>query len=88
MDTSIAIPRDSSASIQTDGLFGSKFIVIEPGGEETILSDGGVIFYTESSLELSDLLDQIIVQGERRLREEQERAEQVQFQQGVGTQIQ
>ncbi|MBC6444084.1 MAG: MCE family protein [Alphaproteobacteria bacterium GM202ARS2] len=80
MDTAIAIPRDSSSSIQTDGLFGSKFIVIEPGGEETLLSDGGVIFYTESSIELSDLLDQIIAQGERRMREEKERATQAQFQ--------
>ena len=30
----LKITRDSSISIQTDGLFGSKFLVIEIGGEE------------------------------------------------------
>ena len=72
-DGNVAIPRDSSASIQTDGLFGSKFIVIEPGGEDVIMEHEGVLFYTESSIELGDILDQIIAQGERRLQEEQER---------------
>ena len=37
LNENLKISRDSSISIQTDGLFGSKFLVIEIGGEEDYL---------------------------------------------------
>ncbi|WP_366914880.1 MlaD family protein, partial [uncultured Lentibacter sp.] len=33
IEDGVVVPKDSSAAIHTDGLFGSKFIVLEPGAE-------------------------------------------------------
>ncbi len=61
----VLLPTDSSASIQTDGLFGPKSVRIEPGGAETNLADGGVIDFTQDSVVVSDLLDLIISEGKQ-----------------------
>lgn len=60
----IFIPDDSSISIQTDGLFGEKYVAIEPGGSENILKSGEQLYYTEDALLLEDLLKKIIELGE------------------------
>lgn len=60
----IAIPTDSNASILTEGLFGSKFISLQPGGDEKDLKPGDEIRFTQDSLAVEDLLNMIIAQGE------------------------
>jgi len=40
IDDGLEIPVDTAAAIHTDGLFGSKFVVLEPGGEEDDHSSG------------------------------------------------
>lgn len=60
----VRLPTDSSASIQTDGLFGSKFVVLEPGGELDNLESGDRISYTQDAVVVSDLLDLIISEGQ------------------------
>ncbi len=62
-DAAIAIPTDSSVAIHTDGLFGRKFVVVEPGGDETPLAPGGAISFTQDSLIVSELLDLVISEG-------------------------
>ena len=64
VDKNLKISNDSSISIQTDGLFGSKFLVIEIGGEENYLNNGDTFSYTEDSILLQELLDNIIKLGE------------------------
>ena len=66
MDSSVRLPADTSAAIHTDGLFGSKFVVLEPGGEETYLGDGDVITFTQDAVIVSELLDLIIAEGRAR----------------------
>ena len=63
----IPIPSDSSAAIHTDGLFGSKYIVVEPGGEEKILKNGSIINFTQDAVVVSELLDLIISEGKANL---------------------
>lgn len=63
IDEGIRLPQDTSVSVQTDGLFGRKFVVLEPGGDEATLADGGVITYTQDSLIVGELLDLIIAEG-------------------------
>ena len=58
------IPDDSSLSIQTDGLFGSKFLSLEPGGTNNYLKNDDEIIFTEDSLLVQDLLRKIINLGE------------------------
>jgi phospholipid/cholesterol/gamma-HCH transport system substrate-binding protein len=63
IDEGVRLPADTAASIHTDGLFGSKFVALEPGGDERILQDGGVIAYTQDSVVVTELLDLIIAEG-------------------------
>lgn len=57
------IPEDSSLSIQTDGLFGKKYLSLEPGGSEIFLKNSEKIFLTEDSILIQDLLQKIIEIG-------------------------
>jgi len=66
IDDGVVLPSDTSAAIHTNGLFGSKFIVLEPGGDFDNLGDGDSIFYTQGSLVVEDLLDLIIDEGKSR----------------------
>ena len=64
LEKNITIPDDSSISIQTDGLFGSKYLTIEPGGSSKNLDNNGQINYTEDSILIEDLLNKIIYIGQ------------------------
>lgn len=63
IDPGIVLPRDTAAAIHTDGLFGGRFLVLDPGGEETPLGDGATIAYTQDAVVISELLDLIISEG-------------------------
>lgn len=62
----VVLPKDSSAAIHTDGLFGSKAVVLEPGGDMKNLKSGDTISYTQDSVIVSDLLNLIISEGKAR----------------------
>jgi len=55
---SIELPQDSTAKVQADGLLGSNYIFIEPGGDpENLPMDGsGVFEYTSGSVDILRLL--------------------------------
>ncbi len=67
IDGDIHLSADTSAAIHTDGLFGSKFMVLEPGGDKKILASGDRIRFTQDAMIVSDLLDLIITRGRARL---------------------
>jgi len=62
----VQLPLDTSAAIHTDGLFGSKFIELEPGGAMDYIADGGRIDMAQSSVVVEELLDLIIAEGKAR----------------------
>lgn len=66
IENGVGLPLDSSAAIHTDGLFGSKFVVVEPGGELDLLHPGGSIEYTQSAVVVGELLELIIKEGKAR----------------------
>lgn len=63
IDLGVALPRDTSAAIHTDGLFGGRFLVLDPGGAEETLGDGEAIAFTQDAVVISELLDLIIAEG-------------------------
>ena len=63
IEPGVEVPADSSAAILTDGLFGSKVISLEPGGDLENLKDGDSITITQGSVVVQDLLDLIIGQA-------------------------
>ncbi|HZJ94799.1 MAG TPA: outer membrane lipid asymmetry maintenance protein MlaD [Thiopseudomonas sp.] len=55
------LPVDSTASILTAGLLGEKYISLSVGGEEDVLVDGDVIYDTQSSLVLEELIGKFLM---------------------------
>ena len=64
IDKNINLPNDSSISIQTDGLFGAKFMLIEIGGSEESMNENDFFSFYEDSILVEDLLKKIIELGE------------------------
>lgn len=60
IDKAIRLPQDTSARIIADGLLGSNFVSLEPGGEEEIIEPGGRINFTQGSVNVVDLLGRFI----------------------------
>lgn len=56
INNTVKLPADSSAEIASEGLLGGKFVNIIPGADEETLKDGGKIEYTQSSINLEQLL--------------------------------
>lgn len=67
IDKKSKIPTDSSLSIQTDGLFGKKFLTIEVGGSDEFLDENDEFMFTEDSILIQDLMNQIIKIGEKNI---------------------
>jgi len=63
IDADVPIPEGSAAVIETDGLLGTKYVEIQPGGGMDMLAAGGRISYTQDSVVLEDLLARIIEQA-------------------------
>ena len=56
----VALPVDSDASIVGESLLGGKFVALTPGGADDMLTDGGVIEFTQSSISLEQLLGKFV----------------------------
>ncbi|MFO0388613.1 MAG: outer membrane lipid asymmetry maintenance protein MlaD [Alphaproteobacteria bacterium] len=57
------IPKDSTASIVSSGLLGDKYIQISPGGDDVMLASGDKIDYTQSSVNLEELIGKFMFSG-------------------------
>jgi phospholipid/cholesterol/gamma-HCH transport system substrate-binding protein len=60
IDPKVKIPADSSAAITSEGLLGSTFIALIPGGETTPLKNGDTISDTQGAMDLMGLVGQFI----------------------------
>ena len=58
IDPKISLSDDTTAKITSEGLLGSNFIAIEPGGSETKLAEGGRIAYTQGAVDIWSLISQ------------------------------
>lgn len=60
----IMITSDAIASIRTQGLIGDKLIKIIQGADEEMLSEGEVIFDTESAVDFEELVSKYIFESD------------------------
>ncbi|MBR1734266.1 MAG: outer membrane lipid asymmetry maintenance protein MlaD [Alphaproteobacteria bacterium] len=56
VSSKVKLPKDSSASVLTDGLFGGKYLAIIPGGEDENLKEGDSIESTTSAISIESLI--------------------------------
>lgn len=59
----VELPDDSAAIIETEGLFGTKYIELQPGGGLDLLADGDRISYTQDAVILEELLAKIVARA-------------------------
>ncbi len=60
INRSVSLPDDSTAKVTSEGLLGSKFIALEPGGSDDKLKDGDQMNYTQSAIDLWGLVNQYL----------------------------
>lgn len=56
----VRLPADSSAKIQSDGLLGDYYVLLEPGGDEAMIEPGGEIQFTQDPINLGDLISRFV----------------------------
>lgn len=57
------LPEDTAAIVETDGIFGSKHIELQPGGAEETLKPGARMAYTQDSVIIEDLIAHIVAEA-------------------------
>jgi len=63
IDRSVKLSDDSTAKVTSEGLLGSNFIALEPGGSETILAEGGQITNTQGAVDIWTLISEAMFEG-------------------------
>ena len=58
-DRKFDLPVDSSVSIETDGILGSKHVELIPGADDELLESGDDLSYTQDVLLLDELLNKL-----------------------------
>lgn len=56
----VDIPDNSSLAVTSSGLLGSSYVSISPGGDDTMLKDGGQIRTAQGSVDLMGLVGRFI----------------------------
>lgn len=54
------VPDDSQARVATEGLLGSTYLQIQPGGSDTYLKPGGQIEFTQGTIDVFSLISQAV----------------------------
>ncbi len=60
VEDAIKLPRDSSASVVSEGLLGGKYLLLQPGGDTADIAPGGQITITQSSVNIEELLGKFV----------------------------
>ncbi len=63
----INIPADSVAAIVSDGLFGSKFIEVDPGGDTRMMTNGDGFGFVQDSIDLIGIFQKLVESAQQRL---------------------
>jgi phospholipid/cholesterol/gamma-HCH transport system substrate-binding protein len=63
LNQNVPLPDDTAAIIETDGVFGSKYIELQPGGSEDLLKPGSRISFTQDAVIIEDLIAKIVAQA-------------------------
>lgn len=59
----VKLPEDTTAAIVGDGLLGGKYIALQPGGDDNMLSAGDEIKYTQDAVSIEQLIGKFAFGG-------------------------
>ncbi|MDR0968320.1 MAG: outer membrane lipid asymmetry maintenance protein MlaD [Holosporaceae bacterium] len=61
----LKLPKDSSASVASDGLFGGKYLSLTPGGETEFLKENDEIENTSGPINLESLIGKFVFSNDK-----------------------
>jgi phospholipid/cholesterol/gamma-HCH transport system substrate-binding protein len=61
--SSAQMPKDTSAAIVGNGLLGEKYVQLTPGNDDKMIKAGGKIQFTQSSINLEELIGKFMFSG-------------------------
>jgi phospholipid/cholesterol/gamma-HCH transport system substrate-binding protein len=61
--SNVSLPADTHAKIVSESLLGGVVVVLEPGGDKTMLKNGGQIEQTQDSIPLTELIAKFMFGG-------------------------
>lgn len=56
----VKLPKDSSAAVLSDGLFGGRYLAIIPGGDDENIKDGDLIENTTGPINIESLISSFL----------------------------
>ena len=60
VEDEVALPKDSSAAVISEGLLGGKYLSLQPGGDTADIPPGGRVAITQSSVNIEELLGKFV----------------------------
>ena len=63
VSSSVPIPEDTNAKIVSESLLGGMVVVLDPGGDKTMLKPGGEIHNTQDAISFTELLAKFMFSG-------------------------
>lgn len=63
IDPKIKLPTDTVAEVASEGLLGGRYLALIPGGETDMIKPGGEIKFTQSPVDLVQMLGKFMFSG-------------------------
>ena len=63
LNNNIKLPTDSVAEVSSEGLLGGQFLSLVPGSDDALIPAGGQLKYTQSPVDLVQLLGRFVFSG-------------------------
>ena len=63
LTSSVQIPADTNAKIVSESLLGGMVIVLDPGGDKTMIKPGGEVANTQDAISFTELLAKFMFSG-------------------------
>ena len=63
VSSSVPFPADTNAKIVSESLLGGMVVVLDPGGDKTMLKPGGEIHNTQDAISFTELLAKFMFSG-------------------------
>ena len=63
VSSSVPIPADTNAKVVSESLLGGMVVVLDPGGDKTMVKAGGEIHNTQDAISFTELLARFMFSG-------------------------
>jgi phospholipid/cholesterol/gamma-HCH transport system substrate-binding protein len=63
VSSNVPVPADTNAKVVSESLLGGMVVVLDPGGDKTMIKAGGEITQTQDAISFTELLAKFMFSG-------------------------